>query len=125
MGGALEALVARGLRVVRRQVRAALARHAHYLKVEIADLRRAVARLRQRLDRAGPGRSRRPRPCKVVGCPEPHVAQGFCKNHYQQTRYRERQQAEAQRLGRRFPMLTRGGKRPGRKPKVPLVVGRP
>jgi len=124
IGGLLENLVARVQRLVRRQVRGALARHVHDLKVEIADLRRDAARLRRRLDLAEPRRTRPPRPCKVPGCPELHIAHGFCKNHYQQVRYREMKKAEAKQLGRTFPVLTRGKKRPGRRPKVPLVVSR-
>ena len=125
IGGTLETLVARIQRLVRRQVRGALARHVHDLKVEIADLRRDLARARRRLDLAEPRRTRPPRPCKVPGCPELHLAHGFCKNHYQQTRYREMKKAEAKELGRTFPVLRRRGKRPGRKPKVALVVSRP
>jgi len=125
ISGALENLVARVQRLGRRQVRAVLARHAHDFKVEIADLRRDLARARRRLDLAEPRRTRPPRPCKVPGCPELHLAHGFCKNHYQQTRYREMKKAEARKLGRTFPVLRRGGTRPGRKPKVALVVSRP
>ncbi|MBI5479084.1 MAG: hypothetical protein HY906_09520 [Deltaproteobacteria bacterium] len=124
IGDALEDLVARVQRLARRQVRAALVSHVEDFKVEITVLRRDLAGLRRRLDLAEPRRTRPPRPCKVPDCPELHCAHGYCKNHYQQVRYREMKKAEAKKLGRTFPVLKRGGKRPGRRPKVALVVGK-
>jgi hypothetical protein len=60
------------------------------------------------------------RRCKVEGCFQPHVAKGFCKNHYQQIRYREKKVTEARAAGKRYQAPKPGEKRPGRKPKVPL-----
>jgi hypothetical protein len=63
---------------------------------ELTQLRREVARLRERRA-AGPGRGGRPkstRVCSVRGCGQPHVARGLCKNHYQQARYAERKRAQ-------------------------------
>jgi hypothetical protein len=59
---------------------------------EIADLKRELARLRERRPtRAGHGgRPKSARTCSERGCEEPHVARGLCKNHYQQLRYAER-----------------------------------
>ncbi len=90
----------------------------------IAEMRGELRRLEKRLERTQATRLGRPardvRRCKVPGCFQPHVAKGYCKNHYQQTRYREKKVAEARAEGKRYVMPKPGEKRPGRKPKVPL-----
>ncbi|HEY3358751.1 MAG TPA: hypothetical protein VGQ83_36220 [Polyangia bacterium] len=106
------------------QVTEALADHARRADATVGELRAEIRRLEKRLDRAPALRGGRPardvRRCKVEGCFQPHVAKGYCKNHYQQTRYRDKKQAEARAAGKRYQTPKPGEKRPGRKPKVPL-----
>jgi hypothetical protein len=90
----------------------------------LGEMRGELRRLERRLERSQATRlgrtSRNVRRCKVDGCYQPHVAKGFCKNHYQQTRYREMKVAEARAAGKRYSVPRPGQKRPGRKPKIPL-----
>ena len=106
------------------RVRASLAESLESQAATVAELRVDVRRLERRLERLPPSRGGRGgrdvRRCRVAGCEEPHVAKGFCKNHYQQTRYREKKVADAKAHGKRYAAPKPGERRPGRKPKVPL-----
>ena len=106
------------------QVLAAVSAKRRRHEIVLAELRGHLHRLEQRLARlAAPGRERRPaRPCKVPGCGRVHVAFGYCKNHYQQWRYRERRIAEAKAQGRKYRPRRAGEKRAGRPALVPLPV---
>jgi hypothetical protein len=111
-------------REITTQVTDAITQHARRTDATFGELRSELRRLEKRLDRAPAAKGGRPardvRRCKVEGCFQPHVAKGFCKNHYQQTRYREKKAAEARAQGKRYLLPKPGEKRPGRKPKVPL-----
>jgi hypothetical protein len=106
------------------QAAAAVALHARAVDTQIAELRAELRRLEKRIERVSAARAGRPardaRRCKVEGCFQPHVARGFCKNHYQQTRYREKKISDARAAGKRYTAPKPGERRPGRKPKVPL-----
>jgi len=61
------------------------------LEGELHRLRRDLSRLLASDAAGAHGAARRStRSCSVAGCQRPHVARAFCKNHYQQARYRER-----------------------------------
>jgi hypothetical protein len=111
-------------REIASQVAEAVAEQAQRADAGLAEVRSEVRRLEKRLDRAPAMKNGRPardvRRCKVEGCFQPHVAKGFCKNHYQQIRYREKKVTEARAAGKRYQAPKPGEKRPGRKPKVPL-----
>jgi hypothetical protein len=102
----------------------AVAQHSRAFDAVVAELRAELRRLEKRIERVSAARAGRPardaRRCKVEGCFQPHVARGFCKNHYQQTRYREKKIADARASGKRYSAPKPGERRPGRKPKVPL-----
>ena len=80
-------------------------------RADIRELQREVRRLGRRVARRLAGRPGRPpqgvRKCSVRGCPQPHVAKGLCKNHYQQVRYREKK-AGVRGGGSRRPAGGRG-----------------
>jgi hypothetical protein len=106
------------------QATQAVAHHTRAYDTVVGDLRGELRRLEKRIERISAARTGRAprdvRRCKVEGCFQPHVARGFCKNHYQQTRYREKKIADARAAGRRYTAPKPGERRPGRKPKVPL-----
>ena len=85
-----------------------LAGHRAEVAAELRALRREIAQLARRVERAPqlatPGRVGRPRSertCSVKGCVQPHVARGLCKNHYQQMRYMEKKAASGVTVRRR------------------------
>jgi hypothetical protein len=84
------------VRMVTEHVDRSLTSARQALGADLARLRREVARLGGGRGGGRVGRPRSRRACSVRGCPEPHVARGLCKNHYQQLRY-------AERRGRRAP----------------------
>lgn len=106
------------------QATQAVAQHTRAYESVANELRAELRRLEKRIERVSAARAGRPardaRRCKVEGCFQPHVARGFCKNHYQQTRYREKKIADARAAGKRYTAPKPGERRPGRKPKVPL-----
>jgi hypothetical protein len=120
----LSAFVEELARSLGEQATQAVAQHTRSYDVALNEIRSEMRRLEKRLERLGATRTGRPardaRRCKVEGCFQPHVARGFCKNHYQQTRYREKKIADARAAGKRYAAPKPGEKRPGRKPKVPL-----
>ena len=82
--------------------------HRAEIAAELRALRREVAQLARRLERAPQltsagrvGRPRSERTCSVKGCVQPHVARGLCKNHYQQMRYMEKKAASGVTVRRR------------------------
>ena len=121
---ALQSLMEEFAREIGIRVTDAIGEQARRVDATASELRGELRRLERRLDRTtalrGGRAARDVRRCKVEGCFQPHVAKGFCKNHYQQIRYREKKLAEARAQGRRYVLPKPGEKRPGRKPKVPL-----
>ena len=87
------------------------------------DLRREIHQLKQQLDQVAATlpKSRNAKPCKVPGCGRPHVARGYCKDHYRQYSYHLKKIAEAKAQGKRYLRPKPGEKRPGRPPRVPLA----
>jgi hypothetical protein len=121
---ALQLLVEEFALEIGMRVSAAVGEQARRSDATFAELRAELRRLEKRVDRGPAVKSGRPardaRRCQVDGCFQPHVAKGFCKNHYQQIRYREKRLAEARATGKRYVLPKPGERRPGRKPKVPL-----
>jgi hypothetical protein len=124
LSASLSAFVAELARALGEQAAQAVAEHTRGYDATLSELRTELRRLEKRVERVGAARAGRPardaRRCKVEGCFQPHVARGYCKNHYQQTRYREKKVADARASGKRYAAPKPGEKRPGRKPKVPL-----
>jgi hypothetical protein len=124
LSASLGAFVEELARALGDQAAQAVAEHTRGYDATVNELRAELRRLEKRIERVGAARTGRPardaRRCKVEGCFQPHVARGYCKNHYQQTRYREKKIADARASGKRYAAPKPGEKRPGRKPKVPL-----
>jgi len=124
LSAALSAFVKELAATMGDQAAQAVAQHSRSYDGAINEVRGELRRLAKRVERLSATRSGRPardaRRCKVEGCFQPHVARGYCKNHYQQTRYREKKIADARAAGKRYTAPKPGETRPGRKPKVPL-----